>query len=538
MDADALAVGSAGGGGSAAGERLLRAFARRLPAEPDAALARLRRERVPVAVVAALAGDVPGALAASAVWRSAAEADRQRAERLRRAAAIVEVALAGIGGLAIAADTLGWSWSSDLDVFATAGALGTASAALRDAGGIELDALTGLLAPGRRRPTAPARHFALLRAGAVLAPVELSTVLWDRGEPAAPAIERGLPGDGGLPHLLGRDATRRRVAKLAATRRPTLRGAVELSALIDRGEALETAAMSASALRRHAPVERALGPPGPLSAAAERTRPRVNGAWAGARTQALRREAAARARPRQVRIGFCGIDGAGKSTQAARLVENLERSGVGARASWTRLGNRASGPVEALARTAQRLLPTGTHSFQATREAAGRRAPAGDPQGPPQPPGIALPLTRRGPVGWSWALAVTLDYLVRSRRAQRRASGSVLVLDRAVSDALVELQDDYGIALRLGLQRRLLARFAPRPHTTFYLRLPGSVAKARKDDVFTAAELEVQIRRYDALLETQPGVVVLEAQRPRDELAEAVLRAVCGWGSGRPVAGP
>jgi thymidylate kinase len=144
-------------------------------------------------------------------------------------------------------------------------------------------------------------------------------------------------------------------------------------------------------------------------------------------------------------------------------------------------------------------------------------------------------------VGWTWALVLTIDYLLRTWTVRRRATGSVLVLDRALPDAMVELGDDYGVVLRLGLQRRLLERFTPAPDITFHIRLPGAVAKARKDDVFTVAELEAQARRYEELLADMPGVVVLDGRKPPDELALEALRAVAsppGAAQGRPWQAP
>lgn len=403
-----------------------------------------------------------------------------------------------------------------------------AAAALVEAGAVALDGLIARLGPRPRRRPAPPCHFGIVDGAEVLAPAELSTVLWDTGESAAAAIGRAVASPG-LPRLLPADAARRRVAKLAAARRPTLRGAVELSALLERGDGPAPGSASGAALRRHAELERRFAGPGPLSAAAGSAAAGAGREWTRARLRAVRREAATRLRPRQLRVAFCGIDGAGKSTQVALLVANLQRVGIRAQASWTRIGNGASAPVEALARIAQRLLPSGAHSFQATRAAAGRATASGpDPQ--EALPGVAPPRTRRGLLGWGWALAVTLDYLARSRAAARRASGAVLVLDRALPDALVELQDDYGVALRLTLQRRLLTWFTPQPQITCYLRLPGAVAKARKDDMFTAAELDLQILAYEQELAALEGVIALDAQRPPGELALEALRAVASRG--------
>ena len=494
---------------------LLAALAGRLPADPAAALGLLRRHRLSPAVLDGLSTDLPGGLAADPTWRAAVERDRERAQRIERARELVEAALADVKDVAVAGDSLGPLWSSDVDLYAAPQALPAVAAALERAGCVALDPLLGRLRRGRGR-VPRSLHIAAVEDGAVLAQVEVSTRLWDGGPDASAAVRRAVPGDG-LPRLAPGDAARRRLGKLAAARRATARGALELTALLERGEARP----GAQVLARHAELERELMGPGPLTAAESARRPGVDLAWWRARASAVRHRALRPARSTQLRVAFCGIDGAGKSTQARTLEQNLGRAGVPAVASWTRIGNGASAPVMAVAKLAQRILPRGSHSFQTTRMEAGRQAPA---DAPPKP--VTAPLTRRGVLGWSWATAVTVDYLCRQHAARLRAGSCVLVLDRALPDALVELQDDYGIVLRLRFQRRLLERFAVVPHRTFYLRLSGTAAKRRKDDMFTAAELDAHIALYDELLAEMPGVAIIDAEKPREAIAVEVLRTL------------
>lgn len=491
---------------------LLRAFAATLAADPVQAVRTARAQRVPLPVLDALGGDaLPPGLSAAPAWRAAVEQAERTADGLRRAAMAVEAALAGVDGVAIGTPRLGWAWSSDVDVFVSAAAHAEAGRALVAAGAVPLDALRARLA-GRESSGDP-HLFAVLAAGEVLGLVELNRQLWAGGGDVGRALDRAVP-DGPIRRLADADADRRRAVKLSRARRATVRGIAEL-AVLGAGTRV-----SRAAVRRHAELARALGTS--MRAVGVVPSRRLDAAWVTARLRGSRSLLSVRSRRgQQVRVAFCGVDGAGKSTQARCLAENLTRAGLAAQTSWVRLGNGASAPVEALARAAQRVLPSGSHSFQAARADAGRSAPAGHASVP-----LAPPLTRRAPLGWFWALAVTLDYLARTHAARRRAAGRVLVLDRALPDALVELEDDYGISLDLRFQRRLLRRWAPRPHLTFYLQLPGSVAKARKDDVFTSAELEVQRARYERLLAELPDVVVLDAQRPRDALAAAVLGRV------------
>lgn len=514
---DAQTLGDPGG--------CLRSFARTLPEAPAEAIARARAQGVPVAALDRLEGALPVGLAGAEPWRAAVRADTERADRLLRATRAVERALVGTAGVARAGSVLGHGWSADVDVYARPDAVEPAGRALRRAGAVPLDRVRAVLSGrgGTRRGVAT--DFAVLEDGLVVGSAELLTRLWTGGAPAAPAVARAT--GAGLPSLAAPDVALRRLGKLAAGRATTVRGLAELTALLERDVPLPPA-LAGGVLRRYAALERTLSGVGPVSAAAATTRrhPAATATWARARARAVRREASRRRRRGQLRVAFCGLDGAGKSTQVAMLVNNLERAGVPARASWTRLGNRASPAVAGLATVAQRLLPSGTHSYEAVRAEAGRREPD-------RPGAVAPPLTRRGVVGYSWALAVTVDYVLRARAARRRAAGTVLVLDRALPDALVELEDNYGVALDLRLQRRLLERWTPRPDLVFHLQLPGAVAKARKEDVFSAAELEIQRGRYERLLAALDGVVTLDAQRPAAELAAEVLRQV---GAGQPPA--
>lgn len=504
MTADAL---------SEAAAAHLRAFAGSLPPGPEAAIRAARAHGVPVV---ALEEHVASALSSAEPWRVAVESDRSRAERIAAALQGAEQALAGIAGVAVADPLLGRGWSSDVDVFVTADAVARAGEALRAADAISVDALLAKLRGRTVRHREP-RHFALVGDDGVIAAVELLTELWTRGAPAAPAVARAVVAGAGLPRLAERDVALRRVGKLAAARGPTVRGLLELTVLLERGAALPRG-LAGGVLRRHRALEAQLGGAGVVTAAAD-TAPRRPGAatvWLAARARAVRRATRSSG---QLRVAFCGVDGAGKSTQVAALEDNLKRAGVPAQWTWTRLGSRASAPVAGLARMAQRLLPQGTHSYETVREQAGRRDPESSVQ-------VAPPLTRRGPVGWAWALAVTIDYVVRARASARRAPGVVLVLDRALPDAVVGLEDNYGVALKLQAQHRLLERFTPRPHIVFYLRLAGAAAKARKDDSFTAAELEAQRAHYEHLLGRLDNVFTLDAERPRGELAIEVLRRV------------
>jgi hypothetical protein len=477
---------------------------------PQNLLATLRAHQVPPAAVAPLVQDAAPALAADAVWTEAVERSRARAERLRRAAELTEAALAGLSGrVALPGTSLGPAWSSDVDVLLGPGTLAEAEARLREAGFLDLNALLERLG----RATADVRRFGAVAGTEVLASVELCLRLFDSGPPAQDALSRvPSPPNGGLPRLAGPDRVRRRCGKVAARRRATVRDILELAALREELGVLPQLPDVAAATSRCDALALELTDPG--AAPARQVPGRVPSlTWVRARTHGVRRETLRVLRPRRLQIAVSGIDGSGKSTQAKLLTELLERVAIPSVAVWTRIGFGGSPLLSAAARLAQRLLPAGSHSAQTAR-ATGTAGP--------------VPLTRRGPVGWSWALAVTLDYLRCARRASRRARGMVVVFDRALPDALVELDQGYAGALPLRVQRRLIERLSPRPDLTIHLRLAGAEAHARKADLFVPEVLEQYARRYEALLPVLGPVLVMDARRPRDELALEALRRISG----------
>lgn len=483
-------------------------------------LARIERHALSPAAIAPLAEARHPGLAGDERWQAAVAANRAKGERLGRAAVMAMAALEPLGdAVALPRSVLGPLWSSDVDILVREDSLAEAEATLAAAGLLDLNPL--LAAIGRTTPGV--RRFAAIDGDEVLGSVELCLRLGDLGPAAGPAIERARPADDGLRRLLPEDDLRRRAAKLAAVRAVPLRGALELLGTDAEPPPERDVAV---ALHRAAELERELAGPGRLTEMAARVpRPR-NLTYARARGAGLRREARRASRPRRLVVAYSGIDGSGKSTQAQALADTLQRVSIPARPSWARLGFSASGLVASAARLGQRMLPAGSHSAQTAR-ATGETGETGD--GRP-------PLTRRGPVGWSWAMALSLDYVRITRRELRRSRDMVVVLDRALPDALVGLEEGYGGALDLRAQRRIIERFGPRADLVVYLRISGAAAYARKQDLFAREVLEDHARRYDALLPTLPGCLVVDAEQPAQRITLDALRQVAA-AAGRP-AGP
>jgi thymidylate kinase len=259
------------------------------------------------------------------------------------------------------------------------------------------------------------------------------------------------------------------------------------------------AALGGDDLRRFAPA-----PSGPEAGRTPVPLPAGRGASVRRHVGALRRAV----RPRVV-VGVSGVDGSGKSSLTRRIADDLDAVGVPASILWTRPGMRLKA-LAATARLAHRLLHLGP--------APTVRAVAGGE------PGLA---SRRGTVGWLWAVCVSVAFVGDVRRRHAGARGVVLY-DRHLLDALVTLDFVYeGVDLRLA--RWIVRRAVPRARLCLYVEVPVDVAVARKPgDTFGEYAVRRQLDGYATRRKEFPGVVVLDGQADPDDLTLRALRHLTG----------
>jgi thymidylate kinase len=400
-----------------------------------------------------------------------------------RAAEIVEAALEDVlqpDGLRTS--ILGPAWSRDLDLYVTAL---PPRARLEALGWIELDGL--LLRLGH----AGKGRWAVTEQGEVLALADL---------------QQGRPPDR-VTSVLARCRRRREVRA---------REVLELRALARAGETLppDDPVMAVAA-----GVEAGLG--GDLLAQ-WRTGSPVSGpaplaSWRRRPPFALVRRIVAAVRPRRrVVVAVSGLDGAGKSTLARRMARDLRRVGIPAMVIWTRPGMRV-GWLGGLGKMAKRLL-------RQDRSAGVQRIGRGE--------AAAEVASRRGLLGWVWALMVTLSF-VRQVRKEHRRGGGVLLYDRHLLDALVTLDVVYE-GVNLVVHRSLVRRLIPRADLTLLLSVPSATALSRKpEDMFVEAVLDRQAGRYAALRTEAPALRELDGTRPSEELASAAFRMLARVGEQR-----
>ena len=400
----------------------------------------------------------------------------EQAAARERAAALASDALAGLvlpGG--VRTSPLGPGWSRDIDLHLLAW---PEQASLEALGWIPLDPLLHRLGiPGRG-------SWAVTEDGRVLAGLDLHL-----GSPPDPVTS-----------LIGRCRRRGEVRVREVLEARTLLRAGHVLPADDpvvRIAARVEAGLGGQDLARWKDGP-ALGAPVPLPGRLLRRR------WSQVRL-ALR--------PRLV-VAVSGVDGSGKSTLIQSVIQNLDRAGVPVSRVWARPGGKRNRLLDGLARAGKRLL--GQDPSPGGAQVA-KGVPAGD---------LA---SRRGILGWTWAMLVTLSFLADVRQQHARNNG-VLLCDRYLLDALVHLDFVYG-GVDLRLHRSVIRRGLPKPQLSFYLDVPAEVALARKpeqaepEDVYTGEYvIRRQLEGYEARLDQVQHLRRLDGSRPAEELAAMVTR--------------
>lgn len=288
-------------------------------------------------------------------------------------------------------------------------------------------------------------------------------------------------------------------------------------------------------------------PPHLLSAAREERRERRRKArsaprrWLSATRQTLRRTPA-----RGRVVALSGLDGAGKSSQAADLQQTLERLGFDAvvvrtRISWEdwlwrlvpQVKRAVALPVKAIA-TVRSLAP----------RRGGSDIPAGQPPisdaaaGQPQPSTSAASSSEQGAdavrrlrersdlLTDAWTVVIALTNVWSQWRLMYRqlARGGIVICDRYTLDSIVAMRYSYGSERPLKPLRATLAALYPKPVRAYFLDVAPATALARKGEWGE----EWLTRHRELYLQECPriGVTVLDGEEPREEICAQIAREV------------
>ena len=238
------------------------------------------------------------------------------------------------------------------------------------------------------------------------------------------------------------------------------------------------------------------------------------------RSRAVARAAARLARRRRgILISLSGLDGCGKSSQSRHLQETLDRAGFETVVVWTSVMAQPEA-VAAVKRAANRLLAAG----------AALRGLRSDPAGDLRPSASvdrANALRHRSPsVRFGWALLQGATNAVRQRRATapELRRGRVVICDRYVLDALVQLRYAYGTGRGTRPLDALLRAIPPRPQLSYLLDVPPELATARKPEY----EVEQNTERAHIYRELAPehGAVWIDSTLAPEEICAQIARDV------------
>ncbi len=236
-------------------------------------------------------------------------------------------------------------------------------------------------------------------------------------------------------------------------------------------------------------------------------------------------------------ISISGLDGAGKSTQAAHLCRALTALGYDAEVAWTKLGrdpvlDRVSAPakavVDVVARVRRQPVSVGDGSPTEPPDEAGEiRIHPGGPR--PEPDSGHLARERSPLLSWGWGCVVAIANARTHRRSARAHPGAVLICDRYVLDSAAHLRYRYPAAGRPSLQQWLIRRLSPVPRAAFFLDVSPAAARTRKPEQYTTSDL-TRLRSLYVDECAALKVTVVDGERPESEvaatLAEQAWRAL------------
>lgn len=207
-------------------------------------------------------------------------------------------------------------------------------------------------------------------------------------------------------------------------------------------------------------------------------------------------------------LTLSGPDGSGKTAHAQALVEALRLCEIKADYLWTRGGS--SGLLGVASRLRHAVVP-GTTARDGADHLARRRR------------GLALPIAR---FAWSWLVAADqiATYWLRARLPA--AFGRVVVTDRYVYDAAVEM--DLSLPAnarwsRLAIDGMLAA--APQPRASYVLDVSPETARARKGEEVWHDDPQGERVRYRELA-VRNGLQVVSTEGTFAESNDRLIHAV------------
>ena len=243
-------------------------------------------------------------------------------------------------------------------------------------------------------------------------------------------------------------------------------------------------------------------------------------------------------------VALSGMDGSGKSTAALELVARLEEQGRPAMVSWSRLAAENE-LLDLIAKPVRRILRRKGSTAAPEATAGFGTDTRGDVAAASDGPGDAPARSGGGPVESVWVAIVAAMNARTARRTARLArDGVIVVCDRWLTDALVDLE------LRYGHHRAaawILRRATPRADLAALLEIDAATSVARKPGDHAPAVLERMAALYadaaaelgfpPAGAEPRDGQVRIDGRGPREDVLAALESRVGAAVAARGVSG-
>lgn len=212
-------------------------------------------------------------------------------------------------------------------------------------------------------------------------------------------------------------------------------------------------------------------------------------------------------------VALSGLDGAGKSSQAACVSEALSRMGCPSATAWPAI-DAPSRTLAAAAQLGQRLVALAC-------------GPGGEGADAPSAEEVGRSVRRHShAMTFTWSLLVTMRGAIRVARLTwpHVIRGRVVVCDRYLLDSWVHLRHHYGSGTDYRLHLALLTLAAPRPRRAYLIEVAPEEAAARQPER-TAEENAARARLYRQLaprLEVEP----IDGERPREQICAQIVHGV------------
>jgi len=209
-------------------------------------------------------------------------------------------------------------------------------------------------------------------------------------------------------------------------------------------------------------------------------------------------------------FALSGLDGAGKSLQAATLAETLDVLGRNAVVVWSPLGS--TGAIASLGGWGKRLVSVVRPVFSPQSRRASSPLPA--------------TANEHRLVGGTWVILMGLaDAVLKLRTATKLMRGCDVICDRYALDSAVHLLHRYGDTGLVRFQIALISLVSPRPRRAFFLDVQPEVALGRKVDRWSEGELSEMLNLYRELRNVY-GAVLVNGELSPDAVAAEVARDV------------